>query len=82
MIHHHVLANGKVEFTFYHQRVGQVPGKCCITLYRRQRTHAPAFITDRVLVGNAQRERRILVEEKIGAMVVIQYDGVSYTDIL
>ena len=82
MVHHHILADGEIEFTLYHQGVGQVPGKYGITFYRGQRTCAPAFITDRVFIGNTQRERRVLVEKEIGAMVVVQNDGVSYPDVL
>ena len=66
-----VLENGDIEL-LVHQHIGHVAREAGVAFQRRNDARSQAFVRDRVLGAYAQRESRIVIEEKRGRVIVVE----------
>ena len=66
-----VLEDGEVELVV-HQRVGHVAREAGVAFQGRNGARSQALVRDRVLDAHAQRESRVVIEEKRGRVIVVE----------
>ena len=73
MVERLALEEGHVELVG-HQRCADVRGERRVALDRRQVAGAAALVGDRVLLADAEREGRVVVEEERRDVVVVDVE--------
>jgi hypothetical protein len=68
-----VLEEGHVEFVG-HQRRRDMLSERGMAVDRRQRTYSPALVRHRERLADAQRERRVVIEEERSDVIVEDVD--------
>ncbi len=71
MVDRQVLPDRDVEFVV-HERIGHVPRQGRMAFERRHGARAQAFVRDRILGGDAERESGIVVEEESGRVIIVE----------
>src|SRR5437773_11891246 len=69
VIERQILEDREVELVV-HQRAGYVPRQRSMPFQGWNRARPEAFVGDAVLLAHAQREGRVVVEEKSGGVIV------------